>query len=258
MDKILHQLGWTKSCKSWMERFYAIYYILCIVNWCRIWSINRIISASLDLHPSLLFLPPCHKMECWPSAPQPYWSSPTPKRCNPLVLQRLDQWRKHKVFSTLTVVLNRWFLEVIKNSESEHSLFFVRFFLVSWVPSQIEHLANQLVGTRSQSATLLQRSSGPSSSCQAGLQLPTREAQVMCISRGEAETGLEGHWGSYVNISSCQYKAGESQLGKTTHWQEIWVRYVWFWIFAIEAKLDAKLECKSITWQHHPKGHKQQ
>ena len=56
MDKILHQLGWTESCKSWMERFYAIYYILCIVNWCRIWSINRIISASLDLHQSL-FVP---------------------------------------------------------------------------------------------------------------------------------------------------------------------------------------------------------
>ena len=163
MDKILHQLGWTKSCKSWMECFYAIYtmhyQLMQDLIW--IWSINRIISASLDLHQSLLFLPPCHKMECWPSAPQPYWSSPTPKRCNPLVLQRLDQWRKHQVFSTLTVVLNRWFLEVIKNSESKHSLFFVRFFLVSWAPSQIEHLANQLVGTRSQSATLLQRSSGP-------------------------------------------------------------------------------------------------
>lgn len=129
---------------------------------------------------------------------------------------------------------------------------------VSWVPSQIEHLANQLVGTRSQSATLLQRSSGPSSSCQAGLQLPTREAQVICISWGGAETGLQGHWGSYANISSYQCKAGESQMGKRTHWQEIWVCYVWFWIFAIEAKLDAKLECKSITWQHHPKGHKQQ
>ena len=34
-------------------------------------------------------------------------------------------------------------------------------FLVSWAPSQIEHLANQLAGTRSQSATLLRRSSGP-------------------------------------------------------------------------------------------------
>ena len=94
--------------------------------------------------------------------------------------------------------------------------------------------------------------------CQAGLQLPTREAQVICISWGGAETGLQGHWGSYANISSYQCKAGESQLGKRTHWQEIWVCYVWFWIFAIEAKLDAKLECKSITWQHHPKGHKQQ